>query len=467
MNRLLEKNENFVWNLECQDAFDNLKNALSSSPVLRYPSRHENFILCTDASGSGLGVVLEQGGKVVSYASRTLNKAEKNYRTIEKECLAVVFGTKQFRHYLLGRQFKIITDHNPLKWLSAQKMEGKLCRWALILQEFDFSIEYRKGSQNGNADALSRIPMMDENVWLVSEWHDDIDIEYLKSCQHEDVVLREIIYSLSQGLETLSTTQLISFRYRQIWGLEQFNLSNDILHRQYRVNGFGDERNVIMVPEKLKEYFLYKNHDWPSAGHFGWQKTLDRLKNVGYWVGMAKDVTDYCRSCSQCTPAKQPMPTKAPLINTPIGTAWQRIAMDVLEVPMNEKGNRYFLVMQDYFTKWLEAMPMQDQRAETIVEALILLFCRFGVPKELHSDQGRNFESTLVSVLCKSFGIRKTRTSAYHPQGDGLVERSNRILLEMLRSYVEREDDWENIFHLCFMRTIPLFILQPGRHPSS
>ena len=88
-----------------------------------------------------------------------------------------------------------------MKWLSAQKMEGKLCRWALILQEFDFSIEYRNGSQNGNADALSRIPMMDENenVWLVSE--------YLKSCQHEDVVLREIIYSLSQGLKTLPTTQ--------------------------------------------------------------------------------------------------------------------------------------------------------------------------------------------------------------------------------------------------------------------
>ena len=100
--------------------------------------------------------MLEQGGKVVAYASRALSKAEHQYSVIQRECLAAVYGMKQFRHYLLGRSFKLVTDHAPLQWLSAQKMEGLLCRWSLALQEYDFTITYRKGSLNANADALSR-----------------------------------------------------------------------------------------------------------------------------------------------------------------------------------------------------------------------------------------------------------------------------------------------------------------------
>ena len=158
LNKLLEKQSKFIWDDECQISFNRLKDLLTNSPVLCYPSLDQDFILYTDASGNGLGAVLEQEGRVVSYASRTLTKAERNYSTIEKECLALVFGTKQFRHYLLGRKFKIVTDNCPLKWLSAQKMEGRLSRWALALQEFDFSIEYRSGSENLNADTLSRRP---------------------------------------------------------------------------------------------------------------------------------------------------------------------------------------------------------------------------------------------------------------------------------------------------------------------
>ena len=114
------------------------------------------FHLLTDASASGLGVVLEQGDHDIAYASRVLSPAEKNYSVIQRECLVVLYGVKQFRHYLLGRSFNLITDHAPLQWLSGQKMEGLQARWALALQEFDFRIVYRKGTLHGNADALSR-----------------------------------------------------------------------------------------------------------------------------------------------------------------------------------------------------------------------------------------------------------------------------------------------------------------------
>ena len=106
------------------------------------------FLLQTDASAVGVGAVLEQGGCVIAYASCTLTKSEQQYSTIQKECLAAVYAMKQFRHYLLGHPFQLVTDHAPLQWLSAQKMEGLLCRWALTMEEYSFDIVYRKGSLN-------------------------------------------------------------------------------------------------------------------------------------------------------------------------------------------------------------------------------------------------------------------------------------------------------------------------------
>ena len=106
-------------------------------------------------------------------------------------------------------------------------------------------------------------------------------------------------------------------------------------------------------------------------------------------------------------------------------------------------GNRYLLVLQDYFTKWAEAVPMPDKTAERIVRALIDIFSHFGIPEILHSDQGRNFESTILKKTCAAFGIVKSRTTSYHPQGDGMVERLNRTLLQLLRAYVQQQSDWE------------------------
>ena len=161
LNKLTQKGTRFVWTSECSNAFQALKQHLIEAPVLSYPrfdTQASTFVLQTDASAIGLGAVLEQDGHVIAYVSRSLTAAQRQYSVIQRECLAVVYALKQLRHYLLGRKFRIITDHAPLQWLSAQKMEGMLCRWALALQEYDFDIVHRKGSLNGNADALSRLP---------------------------------------------------------------------------------------------------------------------------------------------------------------------------------------------------------------------------------------------------------------------------------------------------------------------
>ena len=157
--QLTQKDTPFQWTKESEESFQRLKACLTEAPVLAYPSfrkQASTMVLQTDASNVGLGAVLEQDQRVIGYASRTLTKAEANYSVIQRECLAIVWAMKQFRHYLLGRTFQLMTDHAPLQWLAEQKMEGLLCHWALAIQEFSFGIVYRKGTANGNADALSR-----------------------------------------------------------------------------------------------------------------------------------------------------------------------------------------------------------------------------------------------------------------------------------------------------------------------
>jgi len=156
---------------------------------------------------------------------------------------------------------------------------------------------------------------------------------------------------------------------------------------------------------------------------------------------MAQDVAKYVKQCSVCQQAKLPTPTPAPLTNVLIGGPWQMLAADILEVPVSHCNDRYLLVVMDYFTKWAEVVPLQDQTAALISSAFIKICCYFDIPDVLHSDQGRNFESQLFHDVLTTFGIQKSCTTAYHPQGDGMVERFNRSLLQLLHCYTETEDD--------------------------
>ena len=184
-------------------------------------------------------------------------------------------------------------------------------------------------------------------------------------------------------------------------------------------------------------------------------------REVAYWVGMAQAVSQYCAHCVVCQQAKLPAPTPAPLTNVLIGGPWQMLAADILEVPVSRHHNRYLLVVMDYFTKWAEAIPLKDQTAASISEAVIKICCSFGVPDILHSDQGRNFESHLFHQVLSAFGIQKSRTTAYHPQGDGMVERFNRSLFQLLRCYTETEDDWEQFLPMV------MYAYRTAKHSST
>ncbi|KAL5477980.1 hypothetical protein EMCRGX_G024851 [Ephydatia muelleri] len=165
-------------------------------------------------------------------------------------------------------------------------------------------------------------------------------------------------------------------------------------------------RKVIVVPTSLIHTFLRMCHDVPGAGHQVFDKTLARVQEEAYWVGMTRDVNHHCITCEKCQAAKLNSACKAPMQNVPVGLLWQMVAVDILEVPLSIQ------------------------------------------------DQGRNFESTLLRSTLKAFGVEKTRMTAYHPQGDGMVERANRSILQMLRTFVEKKTDWERTpFEVMFGRT--------------
>ena len=205
----------------------------------------------------------------------------------------------------------------------------------------------------------------------------------------------------------------------------------------------------VVLPRTLRSEILKELHNSPTAGHLGVNKLLHKVKQRYYWVGMSEDVRSWVRKCNVCAQTKNP-PKKpiAPLQQYMVGAPLERVAMDILgPLPKTDRGNVYILVIGDYFTKWVEAFALPNQEAETIARVFVEEFvCRFGIPSELHTDQGRNFESNLLKEVCKMLGITKTRTCPFHPKGDGFVERFNRTLITMVTSVLDPERhqrDWD------------------------
>ena len=221
-----------------------------------------------------------------------------------------------------------------------------------------------------------------------------------------------------------------------------------------------EEKFLIVVPRSLQRQFLTTAHD--KAGHQGIDRTLAQLSEIAYWVGISKDVTRYCSYCTKCQLTKSLPSQPAPLHPVIASRPWELVAVDILKVPMSHQGNQYILVAQDYFSKWPFAQAMPDQKAERIVRILRdQVFTLVGLPERLHSDQGRNFESQILGDLCKAFKVTKSHTTPYHPQGDGLVERMNRSLLNLLLTFMEKEGDWEQ--HLQLL----LYIYRTTKHAST
>ena len=192
-----------------------------------------------------------------------------------------------------------------------------------------------------------------------------------------------------------------------------------VLVKRWESDDGREVRWLIVLPRGLRERVMEELHSSKTAGHLGRDKTLPKVRERYYWFGMGLDVRAFLRKCVGCAQKKgPPKKHRAPLQQYRVGAPLERVAIDVLG-PLTEthQGNQYILVVGDYWTKWMEAYAMEDQQAETVAAKLVDEFvCRFGVPMELHSDQGRNFESAVFQEMCKLLGITKTRTTPYNPK---------------------------------------------------
>ena len=473
LHKLTKKDVPFRWTRECKSAFEKLKLALTTTPVLTYPRFGPNcsFILETDASTVGLGAVLAQqqaDGSIhpVAYASRSVNKHESNYGISELETLGLVWAVRYFRPYILGHPCTVVTDHTAcLAILNTPKPSGKLARWALTIQEMDLTIKHKPGRKHTNADALSRIEeedtpngsdekeLLTENsidkdelltessigaVESVAQDYSPVipDAEEVGRLQAEDsdfVTMRNYLQHGELPLDEKSSQKIVlESKY--------FTVVNGVLYREDR------DRPCIAVPLSLRQQLMEEAHKGRFAGHLADKKVHDRLRRTLWWPSMRNDVNKFCHSCLECSTRKTGRRCfKPPLHPIPVGGPFHRVAVDILQLPLTTNGNKYVAVFMDYFTKWPEAFAIPDQKAETIAKLFTeQIVCRHGIPEELLSDRGANFLSTLVQEICKLLDVRKINTSGYHPQTDGMVERFNMTLTNMIaKSCNVHNRDWD------------------------
>ncbi|UYV84336.1 K02A2.6-like [Cordylochernes scorpioides] len=467
LHRLTEARASFHWNEECEKAFRALKRSLCSSPILAYPQPGTNFILDTDASNLGIGAVLSQvqdgDERVIEFFSRVLTKAERNYCATRKELLAIVKAVEHFHKYLYGQNFLIRTDHAALTWLLRMKNpEGQVARWLEKLQQYHFQIKHRPGRKHNNADALSRRPCGDCKHCERIDEHEvtsrkttmvpsnDWTAESCRTIQQRDPNIGPILEWKERGNERPSW-EVISDKspeLKTLWSQwDSLSIDNGLLKRIWESADGRSKTMQLVVPKVQVPNVLREIHDGVSGAHFGINKTLKKVRERFYWVYYHEDVERWCKECDRCAASKGPKTrSRGVMREYNMGAPFERIAIDVAgPFPVTEGGNKYILVAMDYFTKWPEAYAIPNQGATTVAKVLMdNLICRFGVPLELHSDQGRNFEAGVFQELCRLLGIRKTRTTPLHPQSDGMVERFNKTMEEHLSKVVEQHQrDWD------------------------
>ena len=208
----------------------------------------------------------------------------------------------------------------------------------------------------------------------------------------------------------------------------------------------GQPENRLVVPTCIRPLAFHLAHSIPWAGHLGQDRTLARVKARFSWPLMVKDVIEYCQTCPQCQKTSPRQPERAPLLPLPlIDVPFWRIAMDIIgPLDKSSAGHEYILVLRDYATRFPEAFPLRIIKTPKIISSLVQFFSRVGIPDEIITDQGTNFTSNLMKQLHKQLGITGIRTTLYHPQTDGLVERFNQTLKSMLRKFVDNTGrDWD------------------------
>ncbi|WVZ97577.1 hypothetical protein U9M48_043103, partial [Paspalum notatum var. saurae] len=423
---------------KCEEAFGTPKKLLTTALVLAQPDITKPFDVYCDASGSGLGCVLMQEGRVIAYASCQLRKHEVNYPTHDLELLAVVYALKKWRHYLLGNTCHIYTDHKSLKYIFTQpELNMRQRRWLELIKDYDLEVHYHPGKANVVADALSRKAHCNfiearPTVRVLCCEIGNIEMPTALEAELYNLVLEptikdQIIAAQKQDKGMAHIRDRIDDKKKACFKLDE--------------EGVLWFKNRLVVPKdmELRKKILDEAHTSMFTLHPGSNKMYQDLKQKFWWTRMKREIAKYVSECDVCQRVKADHLKPAGMLQPLAVPAWkwEDIHMDfIVGLPRTQKGYDSIWVIIDRFTKSAHFIPVKTtyrakQYAELYISRIVSLH---GVPLTITSDRGSLFLSRFWEQLQTALGTNLIHSSAYHPQTSGQVERVNQILEDMLRA---------------------------------
>lgn len=432
LTELLKKNVPFKFGLECKEAFEKLKLALTQSPVLAVYCPHRETELHTDASSHGFGAVLMQrqdDGKFhpVAYYSKKTSEAESRYHSFELETLAIVYGARRFEPMLKGISFRIVTDCSAVtQTLEKKTINMRIAAWALELQNYNYTVIHRKGAMMGHVDALSRQvnvvnKSIDEFVGVIMD--EDVDFN-LQAAQARDDKIKTLRDQLVVGEVT------------------HFRLDSGVVYRESL-----DDNLALYVPGEMERNIIQKIHE--KIGHLGVNKCYDQMRRYYWFPSMKEKIQKYIESCLKCIMHSEPPRVTRTLHMIPKAA----VPFDTLHLdhygplPNIISKKKYLLGASDGFTKFTKLYSVNTTSTKEVCICLTKYFESYGRPRRMVVDRASCFTSQEFLDFVAAHNIELIRTATASPQANGQIERVNRVLTPMLGKLSNAKDrsDWSKV----------------------
>ncbi|EYB97728.1 hypothetical protein Y032_0138g2082 [Ancylostoma ceylanicum] len=456
----------WLWESQQQAAFENLKKMITTAPVLTQPDIEKArtgsrpFVIFTDASTYGIGAVLSQEDDdgllhPVYFASKSLSKSERRYHVTDLEALALVFAVRRFHMFIYGVKTVVKTDHQPLTALfKRSNVSARVLRWALELQRYHLEIQFVKGRANAVADALSRgLPKGLEDAPSSMEGLNDAVVNTMevkeKSKWFKELETDPQLGAVIRHIEKGGNEGTISFA-----GMKHPIRMEDFVVDEGELKMYTEDGSlVLVVPKSARFEIFHEAHSGTFAGHFSTHKLYNLLRKRVFWPGMIQDVRKWTKECQKCfiyNANQAIVPPLKPIITT---NPYELVGVDILELGITSKGNRYAVTIIDHFSKYGAAYPVPDKTAETVANTLFLRWiaegCRW--PKAIMSDKGGEFENKVMQEITKITGIQHVTTKGYNPRENGITERLNGTIVAMLRKSTPVATEWDTRLPYCMM----------------
>ena len=435
MRELLHEDNLFEWTNRHEREWENLKQTLTTAPVLTFFDPSKKIKVSTDASKDGIGGVLLQAEgehwKPVAYASRTMTETECRYAQIEKECLGLVFGLEKFHSYIYGLPtFTVETDHRPLVSIikkNLNDMSPRIQRLMMKMLRYDFELVYTPGKHLILADALSRAAMRS----CVSTTDQDVQC-------HVNMVSAALPVSDKKSREVAEETakdtelQRVMENMQNGWPVGSCPLFYNIRGELSVVDGLLLKKNRIVIPQQLRQDLLQRIHE----GHLGVEKCKRRARDTVYWPGINKDIERMISRCETCQKHRNKQP-KEPMVLADVTTApWHKVGMDLFHL----KGKDYLVVI-DYYSNFPEMALLANTSSSCVITHVKSIFARQGIANIVHSDNGPCFNSKEWQRFAEQYDFKHVTSSPLYPQSNGKAEKGVHILKQLLKKAADSDSD--------------------------